>query len=88
MEQLPQEKNKEAWWRPAIEIFGRVSAWVIVPILLALIVGKYLDTRYDTKPWIFLGLTGAAFLISLFGIVRVTKTYLEKIQNDNPNKPK
>ncbi len=78
----PEEKNSnkvQAWWKPGIEIFSQVSGWIAAPIILALITGKWLDTRYDTKPWIFLGLTGIAFLISCFGIVRVVKKYMDKI---------
>ena len=68
------------WWKPAFEIFGRVSAWVVIPIVLALIIGKYLDAEYDTKPWIFLTLSLVGFLISSFGIVRTIRNYIQKIE--------
>ena len=71
------EDKKKLDWKPAFQIFGRVSTWVIAPIILALIIGKALDTRYGTDPWIFLGLTGIAFLFSIFGIVRTVKNYIK-----------
>jgi F0F1-type ATP synthase assembly protein I len=67
------------WWKPAVEIFSRVSGYIVVPVVLALIVGKYLDNRFNTKPWIFLGLTGVAFLISSFSIVRTVSKYMKEI---------
>ena len=61
-----------------MELFSEVSTWIIVPIVLALIFGKMLDTRYGTKPIIFLTLAGAAFLFSCFKIVKIIKIYTKK----------
>ena len=46
----------------------------------------YLDGRFGTKPWIFLGLTLTAFIISAFGIVRVISRYMKKMEEENKNK--
>lgn len=63
-----------------MRIFIQVSTWVVFPIILALIFGKMLDQHYGTDPWIFLGLTGLAFLFSSYGIVRVVKKYMKDIE--------
>ena len=76
--------DKNLWWKPGIEIFSQVSGWIAGPIILALNVGKYLDNRFDTKPWIFLGLTGIAFLISIFGIVKVVTRYMSRLEVEDP----
>ena len=76
----PNEKG--AWWQPAIEIFTRVSGYIVVPVILALIIGKALDTHFGTKPWIFLGLTLLAFLISSFSIVYIVLDYIKKLDKD------
>ena len=86
------EKNKNLnkgnnWWKPGVEIFTQVSGWIAGPIILALIAGKALDTHFGTKPWIFLGLTGIAFLISSFGIVRVVAKYIKDISPDQSRDP-
>ncbi len=75
-------KNKEAWWAPALQIFSEVSSWIAGPIVISLIAGKYLDNRYGTKPWIFLGFTAIAFMISCFGIYRVVTRYMKKVIED------
>ena len=85
MVENPNNKNKGTWWGPAVEIFSQVSGWIAGPIILALILGKYLDGRYGTKPWIFLGLTAVAFLVSSFGIVRVVSDYMKRIEEENKN---
>ena len=80
------DKNKKNLnWKPALEIFSQVSGWIAGPIILALIAGKALDTHFGTKPWIFLGLTAVAFLVSSFGIVRVVSDYMKRIEEENKN---
>lgn len=83
--------NNNPLWKLGLEIFSQVSGWIVGPVIAALVLGKYLDGRYGTKPWIFLGLTGFAFLVSTFGIVKIVSQYIKKIaeedkikvQNDN-----
>ena len=69
-------------WQPAIEIMGEVSTWVVVPIIFALGGGKILDAHFDTKPYIFLGLTFFAFAISCVGIVKVVRRYLKNLERE------
>lgn len=70
----------------ALNIFGEISTWVIVPIVLALIAGKYLDGRFDTKPWIFFALTGVAFIVSIFGIGKILIKYIKEIEKEAKEK--
>lgn len=83
---MVDDNRDNQWWKPGVEIFSQVSGWIAGPIILALVVGKYLDGRFDTKPWIFMGLTGFAFLISSFGIVKVVSRYMKKIEQENKDK--
>jgi hypothetical protein len=69
------------WWKPAMEILSEVSTWIVVPIVTALVAGKALDTHYGTKPVIFLALTGFGFLVTCFGMYRIVKNYIKKLQD-------
>ena len=62
-------------------IMSQVSTWIVVPIVLALVVGKWLDTRYGTKPVIFLTLAGVGFLFSCYGITRAVRDYMKTIKD-------
>jgi len=86
--EMEEQKTKtgsgeKAWWEPAVEIFGRVSAWIVVPVIFSLVLGKHLDRRYGTSPWIFLSLTAVAFFISIFGIVKTVRAYIRKIESED-----
>lgn len=73
-------ENNSNIWGVALAFFAKISAWVAVPIIGALFLGRYLDSRFQTKPWIFLGLTGIAFIISLIGILKESREYLRDIE--------
>ncbi len=74
---------KEVWWRSGLEIFYKVSGYIVIPVVLALILGKALDNYFNTKPWIFLGLTGVAFIVSSYSIVYTVSRYMKSIEKEN-----
>jgi F0F1-type ATP synthase assembly protein I len=83
-----EKDKKQLDWKGAFDIFSRVSAWVVVPIILALVTGRALDRHFGTEPLIFLILAGVSFLVSSYGIVRVVGVYIKKIEQeekDNKN---
>ena len=72
----------KAWWQPAIAIFVQVTGWIAVPIIIALYAGRWLDMRYESEPWLFLITMGVAFAISSIGIVKITLSYIKKIEKE------
>lgn len=72
--------NGEPWWKGGVELFSQVSAWIVAPIVIALIVGKSLDSHFGTRPAIFLILTGVGFVFTCIGMVRVIKKYIKKLK--------
>jgi F0F1-type ATP synthase assembly protein I len=73
------------WWKPGMQIMSEVSTWIIVPIVLALVFGKMLDTHFGTKPRIFLVFAGLGFLATCLGIYRVMKNYIKKLKEIEKN---
>jgi F0F1-type ATP synthase assembly protein I len=80
------EKPKIPWWQPGVVLFTRLSGWIAGPVIIAVFVGKWLDNKYNTAPWLFLLTVGIAFAISMFGIVREAMTELKKIDRENEKK--
>ncbi len=80
MDENKKSFNTGPWWKPGMRILSEVSTWIVAPIVLALIFGKMLDARYGTRPIIFLVFAGLGFLVTCFGMFRVVKNYIKKIQ--------
>lgn len=80
------EKSTNAWWRPALFLFARLSAWVLFPVIAATFIGHWLDKKYDIAPFGLIGVVGAAFILSMAGIVREAGKEYKQIFKDNENK--
>jgi hypothetical protein len=78
--------NDRTWWQKPLAMFSRLSTWIIVPIIIAALAGNWLDAKYQTKPWIFLGLIGLAIIVSSIGITKNAIIYLKSIDNSSDNK--
>lgn len=63
-------------------LFTKLSSWIIAPVILGVIVGKWLDKKYGTEPWLFLITVGVAFFISMFGIVRDSLREMKRIEEE------
>jgi len=66
-----KEKSNIAWWQPGLVLFMRLSAWIAVPVIVAIFVGKKLDKFFNSAPWLFLACVCASFVISMVMIVRI-----------------
>ena len=60
-------------------VFAKLSAWIGVPIVLALYLGKWLDRKFSSEPKFLLLAVGAAFFISMIGLVKETVSEYKKI---------
>lgn len=67
------DKNKPnaPWWQPGLVLFARLSGWIAGPVIIAMIVGKYLDQKFHSAPWLFLLSVAGSFIISIVMIVRI-----------------
>ena len=79
MEENQQNRTEGPWWREGVKLMSDVSTWIVVPIVGALVLGKFLDKRFGTEPVIFLVLAGLGFLLTCYGIFKITKDYMKKL---------
>ena len=79
MDDSSQNFKNSPWWKPAMVVFSEVSTWIAVPIILAVIGGKVLDTHYGTKPTLLIVSAGLAFVISAYGIIKSVRQYAAKM---------
>ena len=82
-----ENKNNQApWWRDGLIIFTKVSAYIAVPIIIALYLGKYLDEKYNTNNLMFFILVAIAFLSTIYLIWKEMKIYKKKMDQEEKNK--
>jgi len=82
----PEKKSQAPWWQPALVLFIKLSSWIAVPVIGAVFVGKWLDKKYNTEPWLFLLSVGVAFAVSMIVIVRKALSEMNKIEKESQDK--
>ena len=74
-----EKKNQAVWWQPAVMMVAKLSGWIAAPIIIALYLGKWLDKKYDSAPWLLLACIGLAFVVSMVGLIKETINEYKKI---------
>jgi len=69
---MPEKKLGKNYWVEPLQMFFRLSVWIVFPIILGALLGKWLDQRYNSSPRWFLLLVGLSFAISMVGLVKNT----------------
>ncbi|MDR3558981.1 MAG: AtpZ/AtpI family protein [Candidatus Pacebacteria bacterium] len=79
-------ETRAPWWQPGLVLFTKLSGWIAVPVVIAVFLGGWLDKKFGTAPWLFLATVGAAFFLSMFGIVRDAMQEMKRIEKETENK--
>lgn len=74
-----KDTSKKAWYYDALQIFAKLSGWVLVPVIIGYTLGRYLDNKYNSQPKCFLISIGIAFILSTIGIVYQAQAEYKKI---------
>ena len=87
---MEDDKNRPQipWWQPGMILFARLSGWIGVPVIIGVFVGKWLDKKYHSEPWLFLLSVGVAFIFSTYGIVRDSLREMRRIEREESQKSK
>ena len=80
--------DKMPWWQPGLILFARLSGWIGGPILIAIFIGKWLDKKYHSEPWLFLLSVGIAFIFSTYGIISDSLREMKRIEKEELEKKK
>jgi len=80
-----EQKNKAQlfWQRRGMKLFLNLSFWIVIPIIAAVVIGKYLDQKYNTSPWLFLLSMGIAFVFSMLILVFIGFNEFRRIEKEN-----
>ncbi len=73
------ETPKKAWYVDSLQLFSKLSGWVLVPLFTAVLTGHYLDAKHNTNSkWFFISV-GIAFIVSTIGLVTQASKEYKKI---------
>ncbi len=79
MSSSSKKDSDTLWWQPSVVLFMKLSGWIGGPVIIALFVGKWLDEKYNTEPWLFLITVGLAFTASSIGIAKEAGKAMKKM---------
>ncbi len=68
-----------------LQVFTKVSVWIITPVIFSLIIGKFLDNKFHTTPWILIVVLVLSFTVSMVAIVKIAKENMYKIDKNIKN---
>jgi hypothetical protein len=80
-----ENESKSQWWQPGMELFLKLSSWIGGPIIVAIFVGKWLDQKYHSQPWLFLLCTAIAFLFSMGALIVIGAKEFKRIESEEKN---
>jgi len=79
LEDLEQEKVKKSndWLRPVLFFYGKVTGWVVGPLILALVARRMFWPESEVTILLIVG-----FLITIYGIYTEIKKYKKQIDGE------
>ncbi len=85
---------KKDSWSLALRIAARLTGWVGFPVVIGVFLGKWLDKKFNTEPWLFLATIGFCFLVSMYGLIvnalkefKAIEQEYKKSESDAPSSP-
>ena len=75
--------NKKPWWREGVLLSAKVSGYIAFPVIITSYIGKYLDKKYNTSPYLFYILIAFGFASTIYLIWKEMKIYQRKIEKEN-----
>ncbi len=79
---------KENYSGRVIGLLVNTTAWIVGPVLAGTLIGKFLDQKYQTEPWLFLISVGVCFLISMFGLIKNALREFKRIEKESKSNEK
>ena len=71
--------KEKAYWHDGLVAFFRMSGWIVGPVLPALFLGKWLDSKFGMTPYLLVLSMSIGFFVSCLGILREAKSYNKKV---------
>lgn len=74
---------KNETWSLALKVMANISGWIAFPVIIGLFLGKWLDNKFGTEPWLFLITIGLCFFVSMYGLVSYALNEFKQIDKES-----
>jgi MFS-type transporter involved in bile tolerance (Atg22 family) len=75
------QSNPRKWLNMTlVALIGQVGCLTLIIVLGSVFMGLWLDSRFDTRPWITIGLVLVSIPISLVVMIFVSRQAIKKIR--------
>ncbi|MFN4181489.1 MAG: hypothetical protein ACK4FA_02230 [Candidatus Paceibacteria bacterium] len=81
-ENIEEAKIDDEWWRPAVFFYFRITSWIVIPILLAVVLHRFALGGIGSQIGFFV-LIAIAFVCTCYGIYREINIYKEEVNQKN-----
>ncbi|RJO59422.1 AtpZ/AtpI family protein [Candidatus Parcubacteria bacterium] len=82
------EKNGKTGFWQALSLAWEFGYVIAIPIVIFALLGRILDKKFGTSPWLLLAGILISILISSFGLIAKFKKMLKKLESDNRKESK
>jgi magnesium-transporting ATPase (P-type) len=72
--------ENNAWWKPAMFFYAKVTSWIIFPIIVAVIFNNYLLKGSQV---LFFALMSFGFVVTCYGIYKEIKIYKRDLDKND-----
>jgi len=69
-------------WSLALKVTARITGWIAFPVIIGMFLGKWLDQKYGTEPWLLLATIGVSFVVSMVGLIKETLKEFKNIDKE------
>ena len=73
-------------WDASFRIMANISGWIAFPVIIGLYLGKWLDNKFGTEPWLFLITIAVFFLVSMYGLITSARKEFKKMEKEYKTK--
>ncbi len=78
--------NRSAFLQ-ALQIAWQFGYTITIPLVLLALLGRFLDQKLNTHPWMFIGGVILSIFLSSFGLVLQFKRIVRSMEASDPRKP-
>ncbi len=84
---LKEKKEKRGLWQ-AVSLAWELGYTIAIPLVILALIGRFLDKKFDSSPWLFLTGIILAFFLSTIAVYLKTSKIISQFDENKKSKIK